>query len=873
MKNKRPPYLARKILQLFLPSLDRDCLMGDYEYFFQNELEKKGYKSAWLWYWLQVMKTVPEFIIISLNWSISMIINYLKVAIRNLWKFKFYTALNILGLTIGLTAVILITVFIKQEFSYDEFHSKSDRIYRAGFYNLSSAGELYSASSPAIVADYLISDYPGIENVTRLFINTNELVQYKEKKFLEQKFAYADSSFFDIFSFEVLSGNPEKILKRPDCVVLSKSAVQKYFGNENPLGKILRLQNKYDLIVTGVINDIPHNSSFHFDFLANFELLKKSDDPNAISYSDIIDSWSATFGSQTFILLEKNASISDVENVTKNIFYKNTKIPEGEIWKLIYQNLNDIYLYPGKFESNSPLTKVISISVVAFLILILGCINFINLTTARSTNRVKEIGVRKVLGAKKPQLIKQFLSETFVIVLFSLFFSFFVFEFFKSTLSELLSTKIISESLYDFYLLGGLFVGTIVISVIAGLYPSLLLSSYQPAQVIRGGKLNTSGDSSAKTMRKALVIAQFAISVVFVTGTILINMQINFMNNYNYGIDNEYVLNVISQEYLGGKTNALKNEINTLSGVTKVSSSLDIPFGEGGFDTQIIDKRAEDKKEYNININVVDEDYFDMFGVNISAGRNFSSNFYTTGSYMIINEKLAKNLGYENPNDIIGQKFKIKINSFEPEIIGVIEDCNFRSLHNHIQNQVYLYSTGWATYISAKVSSENLKETVSEIGNIWTNQYAAYPFDYVFTDDSINSMYEADRKNSDIMMFFSVLAIIIACLGLLGLTSYSTVQRKKEIGIRKTMGASISTIIKLISSEFIVLVLIANLIAIPVSYFLFAEWIAGFAYKISFPWWIVGTTIGITILITIITVFWQCLKAARQNPIEALNYE
>ncbi|MFA6597701.1 MAG: ABC transporter permease [Ignavibacteriaceae bacterium] len=797
--------------------------------------------------------------------------NYLKVAFRNLTTQKFYSGINIVGLSIGISACILVTLYIKHDFSYDRYHKNAEQVYRIEVSITQTGKTFYLAQTPALLGPTLKNVYPEVKKSARIYFSERNLVKAGDEKNYEDRIAYADPTFFEIFTYDAVVGNKALFLKKVNSIVLTESTAKKYFGNENPLGKELEINNKYRFEVTGVIKDVPINSHSKFDFLASYASLDNQ--PEAV----YLPQWGATFGSYTYILAGKGFDPKNFEMKAKNFFYTQTDI-HNEDWRVLARPLLSIHLnshLDDEIEENSSMSRVVILSSIAFFILLLACINFINLSTARSSKRAVEIGIRKVLGAFKIQLIKQFLGESILLSLISLVLSLITVIIVIPYFPMLVGVEIGFELRSNWMTLFLIVVGVFLVGILAGLYPALFISSYQPIKVIKGMNASTSGKKSASYLRKVLVVLQFAISIILIAGTIIVNLQLKYLREYNMGFDKNYMMVLPIHGKIGDTYKTIKNELKNITGVRSVTAAMGAPISSNNIGTECRPNGMSNNNGiFPIEVNSVDYDYMNHFGVKVVAGRNFSEEF--PGDFpnaMVINEKMVKSLGFKNPQDALGKSYFISLNGFKPEIIGVVKDFNSGSLHNEVTAQVFMINPNWFKEFIIKVNSTNISSTINGLKEFWTKFFPQYPFEYNFLDESIDKMYKAEAKYSDVTSVFSVIAIFIACLGLLGLASYVTEQRKKEIGVRKVLGASILNIVKIISGEFMVLIIVSNIIAWPVAYYFMNKWLQDFAYRININLWVFILSGGIALLIALVTVSVQAIKAAVANPVESLRYE
>jgi putative ABC transport system permease protein len=800
-----------------------------------------------------------------------MLKNYFKIAFRNLLNQKFYSVINIVGFSIGISACILVALYIKHDLSYDKYHKNAVQIYRIGFSSKEESKTFYMAQSPALLGPTLKNIYPEIKKYSRIYFSERNLIKVGNKKYYEDRISYADSTFFEIFSYDALVGNKAAFLKKANSIVLAESMAKKYFGDENPIGRLIEINNKYNYEVTGVIKDVPTNSHFKFDFLAAYSSLEKQ--PVGI----YLPQWGATFGSYTYILTESGFNPKEFEKKAEFFFKTYTEMTNVD-WKIIATPLPDIHLnshLDDEIEENSSISRIFILGSIALFILLLACINFINLSIARSSKRAAEIGVRKVLGAFKAQLIKQFLCESVLFSLVSFLISCVTIALVMPSFSNLVGTELGLDINNNWTTLLIIIPGVILVGVFAGLYPALIISSYQPIKVIKGINASGSGKRGISFLRQSLVVLQFAISIILIAGTVIVNLQLKYLRNYNMGFDKEYMIVLPVHDRVGSTYKSIKSELRKIPGVLSATAGRGTPISNNNFGGDCKPNGVNNENgAFGIELNSVDYDYMNHFGVKFIAGRNFSEEFSTDfPNAMVINEKMVKSLGFKNPQDAIGKSYFISLNGFVPEIIGVIKDFNSSSLHNEIKSQVFMVNPGWFKEYIIKVKSGNISSTINNVKELWAKFFPQYPFEYKFLDESIDKMYKSEERYSQVISTFSVVALFIACLGLLGLTSFVTELRKKEIGIRKVLGASITNIIQIISGEFAILVIVANIIAWPVAFYFMNRWLQDFAYRINISWWIFILSGGIALMIALITVSYQAIKAATANPIESLRYE
>jgi len=798
-----------------------------------------------------------------------MLINYFKNAVRILISQRFYSFINIVGLSIGITACILVLLYVKNDLSYDKYHKNAENIYRIEFSITQEGNTNHLAQSQALLGPTLKNEYPEIKKISRIYFSERSLVKAGDKNNFEDRIVYADSAFFEIFSYKPVAGDITQFLKKPNSIILTESTAKRYFGKDDPLGKTIEIDNQYSFEVTGVIKDVPVRSHFKFDFIATYSSLDKQ------PVAGYFPQWGATFGSYTYMLADKGFDPKAFEKKTENFFSNYIKSYEGG-WRVLTRPLLDIHLnsHSGdEIEENSSMSRIIIISSIALFILLLACINFVNFSTARSSERAREIGMRKVIGAARFQLVQQFIGESVLFSLASLLISIFTVKLLMPSFSSLVGTEIGIEYNSDWTTMLLILGGVLAVGILAGLYPALVISSYKPVKVIKGDYSANSCKNKASYLRKGLVVLQFSISIILIAGTLIVNLQLRYLRNYNMGFDKEYMIVLPAYGKVGNNYKTIKNELRSIPGVLSAAAGRGAPTSSKNIGTECRPNgNSNNIGAFGIEVNSVDYDYMNHFGVKLVAGRYFSEDF--PGDFpnaMVINEKMVRSLGFKNAQDVLGKSYSIQLNEYKPEIIGVIKDFNSSSLHNEITNQVFMTNPNWFKEFIVKVKSENMSSTINSLKEVWAKFFPQYPFEYSFLDESIDKMYKSEEKYSKVISTFSFVALLIACLGLFGLASFIAEQRKKEIGIRKVQGASIKSIVQLVSNEFMILVIVSNVIAWPIAYYFMKKWLISFAYRIDISvWTFIGSGL-LALLIAMLTVSFQAVKAALANPVNSLE--
>ncbi len=812
-----------------------------------------------------------------------MIKNYFTVALRNILKHKFYSFLNIFGLAIGITCCLLIVAYVADELRYDRHHPHADRLYRLTVDAQFGGAEFNAPLMCAPAAAALVADFPEVEQSFRFRDQGGFLVRYDDpnegvKSFRENQAIYADSNFFAMFGVPLLQGNPETALKGPNKVVISERLATKYFGNENPMGKPIKIANYYDCTVTGVYENISSNTHFDFDLLLSMESLEESKQEFWLS-----------FNFHTYVRLKEGTTPASVEEKFPGMIQKYIG-PEierfvGVSWEEFQQNGNgiaialqpvlDIHLHSnldGELAPNGDIKYVYIFSAIALFILLIACINFMNLSTARSANRAKEVGVRKVMGSLKRQLIGQFIAESTLVSFIAFTIATLCGWLLLNPFSEFAGKTIHFSLLENLWILPLLLLGAIVVGLLAGSYPAFFLSAFQPIAVLKG-KLNTGAKSS--TFRSVLVVFQFCISIILIVGTLVVFDQLQYVQNKNLGFNKEQVL-VLQDTYVleREQLESFKTELLRNPNIEKVSITSFTPIGGSENNNAYFpgdDPSTEQTtvlREFN-----VDYDYIETFGMKMAAGRNFDEQFGTDSSAIIVNEAAVKHFGWDEP---IGQQigtFTSEEGAHEVyEVIGVVKDFHAASLRENIRPSVIRLQNNTGR-VSIRTKAQNTAAVLAYTRSMWEKIAPGQPFTYDFMDDTFKALYKAEMKVGEIFGIFAGLAIFTACLGLFGLAAFTSEQRSKEIGVRKVLGASVSGIVMLLSKEFARLVVIAFVISVPIAWYMMEQWLTDFAYRTDIRPIIFLISGGSAFLIAWLTMSYQTLRAASVNPVKSLRSE
>ncbi len=810
-----------------------------------------------------------------------MIYNYLKIAARNLKKYKFISFINLFGLTVGLTCCLLILAYILHELSYDKYHPNFDRVYRVtrSFNNPETGAPSLNLSTVAPPFGPLLkNDFRQIENMTRTLNNGATAIRYDEKMFNEPNVYWADDQFFDFFKVDVLKGSPRDALAGPYSVMLTDEVAKKYFGADDPMNKTIRINlgNYFDFKVTGIYKPLPSNTHFHPDVLLSFNTLN---DTLIYGAENLRTNWGNN-SFFTYIRLpqhyDSKALIAQFPAfLNRHLNEGGTKYKTSQWTSLSLQKLPDIHLRSHtdyEAEENGDIKRVYIFSAIALFILLIACINYMNLSTARSTLRAREIGIRKVVGAQRKEIIFQFLSESVLISWLGMILAFTFTWLLLPWLNQVSGQQLSMDILLKWYLIIPMLIVPFVVGIISGLYPALFMSSFQPVKTLKG--FLTVGGSNI-SLRKVLVTIQFAISIILIICTAVVFTQMRYMQNKTLGFDREHIVTLPYATELNERYDAFRTELLSNSYIQNVGRSSRIPTGRllDAMGSRMLSGDSMVPVTVDIKFVSADQDFISTYGVKVVAGRGFSRDFTTDTSAFLINEAAARVLGFRKNEDAIGKNFGY--GNRDGKLIGVFNDFHFESMHQKIVPLVLLIPRSPSNYgrISVKVSGAGIPNALATIEKTWKKFLPEAPYQYNFLDENFERLYQAEDRQKSLFSIFSCLAIFIACLGLLGLSAFAISQRVKEIGIRKVLGANTSTIVLLLSKDFMKLVAIAAPIAFLVAGFAMNNWLQDFAYRITMPWWIFIAAAIIAAAVALFTISFQAFKAALSNPVKSLRTE
>lgn len=804
-----------------------------------------------------------------------MILKYLKIAFRNLWKHRSYAVINILGLTIGLASFILIGLYILNERSYDKFHPQADKTYRiVTKADFNGVGE-ESTSAPFPLGPAMAMEYENhIKHMTRVFNNWNSeyFIEYGEQKYKESNFFYVDSSFADVFNVEFIRGDKESALREPMKVLITESAARRYFGDEDPVGKTIRYEEAFDYTIEGVIKDAPSNTHLKYDFLCGMNTLRK------FYRGKMPETWYWN-PCWTYIVLNDKANADDLEAQLPGFVSKYFPVAENEKKRLWLQPLQDIHLHSHldyEIETNGKASYVMILSLIALFMLIIACINFMNLSTATAGSRAKEIGMKKVLGSQRKAIVLQFLSEAVIMSLFALVLSLGIVDAVLPAFNSLVDRSMDFSMLMSLKAIIALLAVGLLTGIIAGMYPALYLSGFNPVDVLKGGSQSKSMNSGMS--RKVLVTFQFVISTALIIGTILMYRQLDYMRNADLGFEKDNVVMIpVSRTPVVKKYDAFEKELKKHSAIRYVTTT-DYLVGTDHNNHEFKPEGFPDDEWQFYPTLIVREDFCKLFDIPIVAGRDYNQENKTDPvKAILINEAMVDFMGWKTNEQALGKKFHSLTG--EERVVGVFRNFNVRSLHSERTPLVLnIKENNWhksyfTDYVAVRIQAGKIKQAMAHIEKTWNEFAPTRPFDYVFLNDKINTLYKDEDRLGFMSAVLTGLVIIIALLGLYGLVSYMTERRTREIGIRKTLGAEMRDIIRIISLEFMGLIIIAVLIAWPITFFIVDSWLNNFAYRTPISWWIFPLAGIIALLFAMLITTMKSVRAYNSIAADTLKYE
>jgi len=851
----KPPKLAEYFLRKLLPDEGWDTPLGDFEEDYNEIVAAQGIIRAHGWYFFQIVKLLPGFIFNSIYWSLTMFRNYFKITWRNIVRQKGYSIINISGLAVGMASCILILMWVQHERSYDKYHEYADDIYRVVETQFYADGVVFPvAVTPSALAPALKEQFPEIKNSTRL-TSRGWTIKYGDNIFYEG-IGLADPTFLEIFTIPFIKGNPASALSDPHSILITEEMVEKYFANEDPVGKLLRINDRDDFTVTGVIKDFPDNSHIGINFLAPFIYLEE--------LGTSMDNWGSN-SHYTYILLEPGTDYLSVDNKIFDFVQKQRETT----MEIHLQPLTEIHLYSGSTYAvdvggHGDIVYVKIFSIVAGFILLIACINFMNLSTARSERRGKEVGLRKVIGARRIQIIKQFFSESIMMSTIAFIVALLLIITLLPVFNDL-SGKNLSLSQFGYSIFIGFLAVVFATGILSGSYPALFLSSFKPVQTLIG-----SGGSHSKgsSFRKMLVVIQFSLSVIMIIGTLVVSQQLDYIRGKNLGLDKENLLLLSLTGDFGENYRTAKQELLSNPNITDITVTSQLP-------TYVARSTASwdwDGKEEGINVLMhfisVGPDYVNTFKMEMAEGRFYSKDHSVDSINVVVNERAVEAMGMDSP---IGKR--LSIGGSDLSIIGVVKNFHIKPIQTMIEPLVMIMQESMNRTMVVRTKPENISNTIEFVENTYKELNPDTPFEYSFLNERYESQYRSEQRIGKLSTYFAGIAILIACLGLFGLAAYMAEQKKKEIGIRKVLGASSPSIFHLLSRNFIFLVAISNIIAWPIAYYFLNNWLQNYAYHTSLTPTVFILAAGMAVVIALLTVSYQAIKATHTNLVKSLRYE
>jgi putative ABC transport system permease protein len=808
-----------------------------------------------------------------------MIRNYFKIALRNLLKYRFISFINLFGLTVGLTCCLLITTYIINELSFDKYNEHAENVYRVtrSFNNQEGVVSIKLSTVSAPFGYYFPSDFPEIKKLTRLYDNGIAPFRYKEKLLSEDHMFFADQNLFDVFSVKMLKGDPKSALADPYSVMMTEETAKKYFGDEDPMNKVIRYNNQLDFKVTGVYKSFPENAHIHPAMMVSFETLK-----DTLIYGEKL--LRTAWGNNSFFTYMLLPDHYDPNKMIARFpaFLNNHMAGQyggqqpAKFTKLGLQKLTDIHLFSHtdyEAEPGSDIKRVYVFAAIAFFILLIACINYMNLSTARSALRAKEIGIRKVIGARKKELILQFLSESVLITWMAILLALGLLFFAIPWLNKMTDQHMAISMLLKWQVLIPVFLTPFFIGIVSGIYPALFMSSFQPVKTLKGLFKVGGGNIS---FRKVLVVTQFSISIILIITTAIVFQQLHFMQQKSLGFNREQIVVINYPDGISKLYESFRNELLANPNIKDITRSSRVPSGRllDNMGASTLSGDSLKPTTTDIKFVAVDYDFIPAYGIQMAAGRNFSRDFGTDTASFIVNETTVQSLGWPSSNAAVGKDFAY--GGTRGHIIGVVKDFHFESMHQAIAPMILIMLPPGQTYfnnLSVKIAGNNIAAALAHLEDTWKKFLPEVPYHAVFLDERFDALYKSEQRQGSIFTVFAGIAILIACLGLFGLSAFTISQRVKEIGVRKVLGATTSSIVTLLSKDFLKLVAVAAVIAFPVAWFAMHNWLQDFAYRIDMPWWIFLLAAIVAAGVALLTISFQAIKAAVSNPVKSLRSE
>ena len=865
--------------------VDRDKnygLFGDVEELYHAWKEEKGRAAAQRLLWMQVLRTIPHYIYHRLYWSWIMLKNYLKIAVRTLKRRKTYAFINIAGLATGLACCMVILLYVSNESSYDRYHQDADRLYRVLEYRKVPAGEFCSAGISAMVATVLDEHYSQVEETARIFPVSNVLIQRDQRRSFENRVVYTESSLFRVLTIPFLEGDPDTALKGSTSVVLSERMAEKYFGDENPIGKRIAVKDPAwnrmfnvthfkDYLVTGVVADPPSNTHFKYDILLPLSQFEKG---------WLLREWHAG-ATVTYLKLFPGVSAPEFEKQIERMAYDyvNKELTAwGQTRRYFLQSVTDIHFrrdfeglaIRGELEPPGNRIYLYIYGMIAFLILFIGCMNFVNLSNARGVYRIKEVGLRKVIGAGRGQLIRQFLSESVIITFFATLSACVLINGLLPLFNQFAGTALSIRDLIHPQVFVSILGLVLLVGILSGLYPAFVLTAFRPDEILRGTKTSTRGSFALKV----LVVGQFAISIFLATGSVTVYKQLSYMRSGSLGFDKEfkYVIPMRSDAQVRKQAKTIKSEFLRNPNILEVAASSSVP-GRPMRDGHL--KWSDDKLDKPLGLKFLscDDDFIPQYKIEMKAGRAFDETLNDENSAFIINEAAVPYLGYASVEEALGDRLHESIYGRWKTIVGVVKNFHFQGMRQEIEPMYMEVSSSRYNMLTLTLAPGNIPDTLRFLQSKWSEFFPAIPFDGFFLDDDFDRLYRKEAQMGKMLGVLTSMGLVVACMGLLGLASFLVQHRTKEIGIRKVLGASVPSLMGLLSRKFVILVILANVISVPLAYIALTRWLQDFAFRIQLGWDTFTISGAAALFCAILPILMHAFLAARTDPVESLRYE
>lgn len=866
VKKSSPPLLPRLLIRLALGGEELQEFDSDLMEIYQQMTAGESILKAKIWYSLRVFESIPGLVLDNIKWRSTMITNYLKIALRNFRRHKGYSFINIAGFAMGMACCMLILIYVRQELSFDRYHENADRLYRVAIDIRTQTSNREFAPITPMAGPTLKADFPQVAQTARVLTAQGRLVKRDEVFFYEDLFMYADPELFDVLTIPFIEGDPKSALAQPQSLVLTQRMADKYFGRADPLGKMLTINQK-DYKITGIVANPPDNTHLKYDLIASMTTLADWGE---------MTNWHSTMF-YTYVKLqthvngeEFSASISTLADK----YIKERLLESGTEYYFFLQPITGIHLYSNiRYEAEPPGNPdyIYILSLVGLIILLIAVLNFMNLATARAAKRANEVGMRKVVGAQRRQLIGQFLGESLLVALVSLGFALILARLTAPILNRLLGTSLAYQILLAPGILVILLASGICVGLASGLYPAFLLSRFKPISTLKGKNAGPSGLG----LRSALVVLQFSVTVALIIGTLTMYTQFNFMKNQHLGFDKEQKLILPLRGGISIEENfeTVKEVFIQHPSITTATVSSSVPGrGVSNFGTRLVgEENAQNQSMFHLYF---DHDFVPNYGIEIVAGRAFQREMSTdiAGAFLL-NEAAVKAFGWSRPEEAIGKRIQTGRGGRVNPVIGITKDFHYRGLQNKVEPLVMEFLPAAFRIITLSLEISDLSTTLTFVESQWDTLFPGKPFEHFFLDTDFNQQYQADEQVGRIFGVFTYLGLFIACLGLLGLASFTAEIRTKEIGIRKVLGASVAKIVLMLSKQFTRWVLMANLIAWPLAYLFINRWLENFAYRTGISLWTYILSGGLALLIALVIVSYQCIRAATANPVDSLRYE